>query len=69
MYLTRRAEAMEKLHEHADGQRHSAAERGELGDAHTLRLEGIVITYTHHVMTLPGGEVETLANSMFQLPA
>ena len=32
MYLTRRAEAMEKQHQRADGQRHSAAERGEYGD-------------------------------------
>lgn len=35
MYLTRRAEEEKKLHLRADGQRHSAAERGELGEAHT----------------------------------
>ena len=60
MYLTRRAEAMEKLHQRADGQRHSAAERGELGDAHTLALEGIVEGQRHDT---PKGAVETMANA------
>ena len=38
MYLTRRAATMEKLHQRDDGERHSAAERGEYGDAPSLAL-------------------------------